>query len=115
MNLRTLFAVTVLWVAAPAHASDAGTDAGRDDTPDASAGNGGADQMTQESDDDMSNTTCSLSRDCERGFTCENGMCRYVGYRQADQGCSAAPGLALGAAALTALTALGTRRRRRRR
>ena len=98
----------VLW-ALPALALDGGAADGGDDTPDASAGNGGA-QMTQESDDDMTNGTCSLTRDCERGFQCVGGMCKYSGFRQATQGCSAAPGLAMLTAA--ALVALARRRRR---
>jgi hypothetical protein len=101
MTFRTLVIGCVL-LAAPAFADDGGQadgglpplDAG-DDTPDASAGNGGADQMNQESDEDMKNGTCALSRDCERGFACVNGMCTYMGFRQATQGCNTAPSLAL--------------------
>ncbi|MBK7865008.1 MAG: hypothetical protein IPJ65_41695 [Archangiaceae bacterium] len=92
MTFRTLLVGCVLF-AAPVFADDAGFDGG-DDTPDASAGNGGSEMMTQEGDEEM-NGTCSLSRDCERGFACVNGLCRYIGYRQATQGCDSGGGLAL--------------------
>ncbi len=55
--------------------------------PDASMGAGGA-ETSQEMQDGQSNTVCAQSRDCERGFTCSNSKCRYVGYRVAQQpGC----------------------------
>ena len=55
--------------------------------PDASTGTGGA-ETSQEMDDGRSNTVCAQSRDCERGFTCNNSRCSYVGYRMATQpGC----------------------------
>lgn len=108
MTFRTLFLGCVLFVT-PALAGDGGLDGG-DDTPDASAGNGGADQMTQEGDEPMPNGPCSLSRDCQRGFACVSGMCRYTGYRQATQGCNAAPAV-LGFAALVMLRRALTARR----
>jgi hypothetical protein len=108
MTLRTVFFSLALTVTSPAFAQDAG-----DDTPDASVGSGGADQMTQEGDETGPNGTCSLNRDCERGFTCVNGACRYAGYRMAEQvGCSAVPGLAI--ASLLVVTLPGRRRLRRR-
>lgn len=108
MTFRTLsFALAVL-VSAPALA-DAGLRDGGDDTPDASAGNGGAQMMTQEGDEQMANGPCSLSRDCERGFACVNGFCKYVGYRQATTGCSAA---GAGGVTLFALLLLSVSRRR---
>ena len=104
MTFRTLSFGFLLLCAAPARAQDAG-----DQTPDASAGMGGAEMMTQEGDETRPNGTCSLTRDCERGFACVNGRCRYVGFKQAEQGCAAAPGLAmLGVAVAFALS----RRRR---
>ena len=106
MTFRTLV-IGCLLAAAPAFA-DAGTALdGGDDTPDASAGNGGSDMMNQESDADMKQGPCSLSRDCAQGFACVSGMCKYTGYRQATQGCSAAPAFVLAAA-----VALFLRRRR---
>lgn len=69
-------------------------------TPDASVGMGGAEMMTQEGAETRPNGVCSLSRDCERGFACVNGRCRYTGYRQAEAGCSAAPGMTLAGFAL---------------
>ena len=114
MNLRTVL-LTGLFLSPPALAdggsADGGSADGGDDTPDASVGNGGADQNTEESDEDMSGGTCHLSRDCQRGFGCVDGRCRYVGFRQATQGCSAARGPWLAGAAGW-LMALGTRRRR---
>ena len=89
MTFRTLALGLVLLLPLPALA-DAGFQ-----TPDASAGMGGAEMMTQEGEEGRPNGVCSLSRDCERGFSCVNGKCRYVGFRQAEQGCNAAPGLAL--------------------
>lgn len=107
MTLRTLFFAVTL-CAAPVLAADGGSDGGGDDTPDASVGNGGSEQMTQEGDETGPNGVCALTRDCERGFTCVNGTCRYAGFRQATQGCSAVPGVVLVAAA----AALLLRRRR---
>ena len=108
MTFRTL-ALGLALFATPVFA-DAGSpfDAG-DLTPDASAGMGGAEMMTQEGDETRPNGVCSLSRDCERGFACVNGSCRYVGYRQAELGCNAAPGMAL----LVGAVALLLARRRR--
>ena len=102
MTFRTLVIGCVL-LCAPAFAADGGSLDGGDDTPDASAGNGGSQNMTQEGEEGMPNGTCSLNRDCERGFTCVNGMCKYIGYRQATEGCNAAPSLALISAAALVL------------
>ncbi|MBL8952946.1 MAG: hypothetical protein JNK82_19370 [Myxococcaceae bacterium] len=114
MTFRTLFIAAAVLVSVPAFADageDAGRDAGVDDTPDASAGEGGAQNMTQEGDETMPNGPCSLNRDCERGFACVSGRCTYLGYRQATTGCSAAGASGVVIAALTAL-ALGRRNRR---
>ncbi len=109
MTFRTLsFAFAVL-CAAPALAADGGRDGG-DDTPDASAGNGGSQMMTQEGDEEIPNGPCTLTRDCERGFACVSGKCTYVGYRQATTGCSAAGVGGLAIAALLLLTRLNARR-----
>ncbi len=51
--------------------------------PDASVGIGGAEQNTQETGDGTNNTVCAVTRDCERGFTCNHGKCTYSGYRVA--------------------------------
>lgn len=88
-------------------------DAGAPDTPDAalpdaSVGVGGA-EMGQEGEDGMENGPCSLDRDCERGFVCSTGRCRYSGYRNATcEGCGG------GAAAVVMLGAALTFSRRRR-
>ena len=99
MTFRTLTFGLLMLLSAPAFAADAGDPM----APDASVGMGGAEMMTQEGEEGRPNGVCSLSRDCERGFACVNGMCRYVGYRQAEQGCSSVPGLALGVFAALSL------------
>jgi len=109
MTFRTLFfAFAVLW-AAPALA-DGGARDGGDDTPDASAGNGGSQMMTQEGDEELPNGPCNLSRDCERGFSCVSGKCTYVGYRQATTGCSAAGAGGVAIAVLLVVARLNARR-----
>lgn len=104
MTFRRLTLSFFLLLTVPAFADDGGIS-----TPDASAGMGGAEMMTEEGGETRPNGVCSLSRDCERGFACVNGRCRYVGYRQAEAGCSAVPGVTLAAFALLSLA----RRRRR--
>lgn len=59
-------------------------DASLPDLPDASIGEGGA-ETSQEMEDGHENSVCAANRDCERGFTCNGGKCRYVGYRIATQ------------------------------
>lgn len=84
------------------------------DVPDASVGQGGADQG-QEEGDDISRvpTTCQASSDCARGFVCKGGRCTYVGYRVAEQGCLlGANGALLLAGVGVALFGVGRRRRR---
>jgi uncharacterized protein (TIGR03382 family) len=104
MTFRWLALSFTLLLAAPALAQDGGIS-----TPDASAGMGGAEMNTEEGGETRPNGVCSLSRDCERGFACVNGRCRYVGYRQAEAGCSAVPGVTLAA---FALLSIALRRRR---
>ncbi len=109
MTFRTLFLAFAVLAASPAFA-DAGTRSdGGDETPDASAGEGGAQNMTQEGEEMMANGPCMLSRDCERGFSCVNNTCRYVGYRQATTGCSAA---GVGGVAIAALLVVSRLKRR---
>lgn len=61
--------------------------------PDASVGQMGA-ETSQEMEDGKINTVCAASRDCERGFSCAQGRCKYVGYRIATQpGCTGASAL----------------------
>ncbi len=98
MAFRSLATSFFVLLSVPAFADDGGFT-----TPDASAGMGGAEMMTEEGGEMRANGVCSLSRDCERGFACVNGRCRYVGYRQAEAGCSAVPGVTLVAFALLAL------------
>ena len=75
--------------------------------PDASVGSGGA-ETSQEKDEGRANGVCAQSRDCERGFTCTNARCSYVGYRAASQ-----PGCLGGTAALMFPVMLAWRWRRR--
>lgn len=72
----------------PATAQAQQADGSVPDVPDASVGQGGADQG-QEEGDDISRvpTNCQASSDCARGFVCKGGRCTYVGYRVAEQGC----------------------------
>jgi hypothetical protein len=100
MTFRTLLLASAL-LSAPALAADGGTADGGDETPDASAGNGGA--------EDMMGGACMLTRDCTSGFACVGGRCKYVGYQQASSGCNAAPGAAL----LGLATALALLRKKR--
>ncbi|MFZ5470054.1 MAG: hypothetical protein ACOZIN_11520 [Myxococcota bacterium] len=86
--------------AATAALADAGVDASLP-APDASVvGEGGADRDNPEGDDSTGRTPtiCRASKDCERGFVCEEGRCRYVGFTQA-KGCGAAGVLWLSALA----------------
>ena len=77
--------------------------------PDGSVGMGGAEQNTQEMGDGMSNTVCAVTRDCERGFTCNKGKCSYAKVRTAtDGGCGG------GAVAIAFPMVLLWRRRRSR-
>ena len=76
--------------------------------PDASVGNMGA-ETSQEMEDGQMNGVCSANRDCERGFTCNSGRCKYVGYRIATQ-----PGCFGGTAAVAFPLMLFWRWRRRR-
>ncbi|MBI3185360.1 MAG: hypothetical protein HYZ28_24745 [Myxococcales bacterium] len=58
--------------------------------PDASVGEGGADRDNPEGEDSAGRTPafCRSSKDCERGFACENNRCVFKGYRKAEsQGC----------------------------
>ncbi len=74
--------------------------------PDASVGQGGADRDNPEGDDSAGRTPtfCRSTKDCERGFACQNNRCVFVGYRKADgQGCLFGP--VPGALALAALWA----------
>jgi hypothetical protein len=82
-----------LLVGAAAWAQDGGS------SPDASipdgsvVGIGGAEMNNEESD--TGNGVCALSRDCERGFTCNQGKCTYTGLKLAT--CEGCGGGALGA------------------
>ncbi len=75
--------------------------------PDASVGQGGAQQSTEEAD---SSTTCFSDSDCDKGFTCEKAKCRWHQYRNATfVGCG---GRALGLLVVGAVVAFGRRRPR---
>ena len=94
MTFRRLLLCCVMF-SAPALAADGGASDASTETPDGSAGNGGSQNMTQEGDEDMMGGACMLTRDCSPGFACVGGTCKYVGYRQAETGCNAAPALTL--------------------
>lgn len=73
--------------------------------PDASVGQGGADQSGQEGDDSTGRvaTDCRSDLDCDKGFACQDSRCVYVGTRKAG-GCGGGTGVvaALGASAFLA-------------
>lgn len=77
--------------------------------PDASVGQGGAQQGNEESD---TTTMCTSDRDCDRGLKCDHNKCTWQRYRQATfSGCG---GKALATLALSLVVA-GRRRRSARR
>ena len=86
--LPRALAIAIVVAAAPCLAQDAGSEFDAA-IPDGSVGQGGADQNSQETADGTTNTVCSVSRECERGFACTNNHCTYVGPRQAVGPCSA--------------------------
>jgi len=94
-----------------ASAADGGTPDAGTDAPDASVGQGGADQG-QEEDDTTGHVanSCLDARDCSKGFTCSSRHCVYVGYREADEGCVL--GLNAATAVATGLVLLGLRKKR---
>lgn len=89
----------ILTGAAISLAQDLPDDAG---LPDASVGQGGADQGSEENDP---NGPCNSNRDCLGTTSCVNGSCKPTPVK--DLGCSAAPG-----ALMVAMTALSLRRKR---
>ena len=107
-GLALLFSVQPVWAG-----DDGGTpDAAVLDVPDASVGQGGADQGSEEGDDSTGHVVsfCRTNRDCSKGFGCEGNHCKYVGYRDAEGGCL----LGLNATSMAALglVLLGARRLR---
>lgn len=84
----------LMLVTLPALAADAGPELTDASLPDASMGEGNP-NMSEEGEDGQLPVLCQLQRDCERGFTCIDGKCRYTGARTATcQGCG---GSAMGA------------------
>lgn len=68
--------------------------------PDAPVGETGAERSSEEEDANLQ-TPCLSDRDCDRGFLCANGTCRWQRYRDATfEGCSSAEGLWLCGAGL---------------
>jgi hypothetical protein len=109
-TLLALFGLALFLHASPARA---GEDGGVLDAPDASVGQGGADQGQEE--DDGTGTValfCQKPSDCSKGFGCQGRRCVWVGYRNAEEGCLL--GLDATAAALLGLVLVGTRGLRRR-
>lgn len=93
-----------------AQAAGDGTDAGVIGVPDASVGQGGSDQSQQEGDDNTGQvvTACHESRDCNKGFACNNTRCVYIGFREASGGCLL--GVDAGAGAVLGVLLVGARR-----
>ncbi len=105
MRRHRLLPLAVLLLSLPlaVWAQDAG-DSPDASLPDASVGSGGADRDNPEQDDNAGRvpTACSTDKDCERGFSCDQGACVYTGVRDADGG-----GCLSGASALATAFALG--------
>ena len=93
--MRTCLFFLLLAVSSPAQAQDL-PDSG---LPDGSVDMGSAQGTSEEND--PQGGPCLLSKDCGQGFACEGRRCVPVKPRSV--GCSAAPGLLLGAAALVAV------------
>ena len=77
-----------------------------------SVGNGGADRDNEEGGDHTGRVvvTCRSTSDCSPRFTCNDGMCRYTGIREAERvGCMLGPEAAL---VLVGLTLAGAYRRK---
>lgn len=95
MLRRWLLVTTLCATAALAQADlpDAGL-------PDASVGGTGAERSSEEEDNSLS-SPCLSDRDCDQGFQCVARTCKWRRYREAtNEGCGAAPGAGLLAAAL---------------
>jgi hypothetical protein len=78
-----------------------------------SVGNGGADRDNEEGGDHTGRVvvTCRSSGDCSPRFTCNEGLCRYTGVREAERvGCMLGPQAAL---VLVGLTLAGAYRRKK--
>jgi hypothetical protein len=105
VTATTLRVAVVLWalvmVLAPMNAPAQALDAG---LPDASVGQGGADQTSEENDPNAA--PCLDSKSCDNGFSCIAGRC-VPGPRRNATGCAAAP-----AGALLAALVVGRGRRR---
>ncbi|QSQ22641.1 hypothetical protein JY651_47340 [Pyxidicoccus parkwayensis] len=96
--------------------ADAGADAGSGihiPLPDASVGEGGPDRDNPEGEDGQLPTTCRRSGDCAPRFTCQEGMCRYTGVRQAQTaGCLLGPEATLLVVGLAAVAAPRRKKKR---
>lgn len=79
--------------------------------PDASIAEGGADRVSQESQDNANIAACTYDKDCERGTVCQAGKCVYRPFINATyEGCSVVDGAGVVVAAW-ALGAVLLRRR----
>ncbi|HLL55154.1 MAG TPA: hypothetical protein VK447_16480 [Myxococcaceae bacterium] len=119
MTLRIAFTgLAALWLlhAPPVWARDAGDGGVIIHVPDASVGQGGADQGQEDDEGGTGQVAsfCRTSQDCSKGFGCKGSRCVYVGYRNAEEGCllgvNATTGALMG---LVLIGARGLRRRRR--
>lgn len=80
--------------------------------PDASIAEGGADRVSQESQDSTNVTTCTYDKDCDRGTVCQAHKCVFRPFINATyEGCSVVDGAGVVVAAW-ALGAVLLRRRR---
>ena len=92
--MRTCLFIVLLGLSSAAWAQDL-PDSG---LPDGSVEGGSAEGMSEEND--PQGGPCLVSKDCSQGFACAGGRC--VPVRPKTVGCSAAPGLLLGAVVVVA-------------
>lgn len=107
--MRRLLALSVWLLASQAWAQFDGNLPPLDASlPDASVGEGNPDMM-EENEDGRLPVFCEFTRDCERGFSCIEGRCKYTGARYASCSCDSA---AFGLAAVPFVLLWRSRRRR---
>lgn len=97
-----------------AQTSDGGTPDGGVSTDGGTQGEGGSERDGTEGDDSTGRVTelCRSSSDCNQGFACAGGRCRWSGFRKATtEGCLAT--LTVQSLALLGIGAIWLRSRRR--
>ncbi|GMU61837.1 MAG: hypothetical protein AMXMBFR34_36000 [Myxococcaceae bacterium] len=85
VRMRSALALALLFALTPA--ASLGQDLPDASLPDASVGQGGAERGSEENDP---GGPCLDSRDCEGGFTCQNGRCVPGGIKRTGCGGTAA-------------------------